>query len=274
MPVPGDTYRVYIGEYQSTKALLREATYAETTERLLLSLLAEQAQQAGWAAFDGGRETDAVALYKESHAAAREAGDSDLLGNSLAFLAYQAIADNQRGAVEMAGRACATITSGTPTGVRALLHERMAWACAVAGQPTEAEHALEAARTALDTEQATERQPDWAAWVDRTELDIMTGRCWTELRRPLRAVPVLEDALTRYADTHARDKALYLSWLADAYLTAGEVEQAAHTTNRALGLATGVASVRPRRRLDPVLHQLEQHKGLDAVDDVLARAVA
>ncbi|MER8003479.1 helix-turn-helix transcriptional regulator [Streptomyces sp. NPDC095613] len=270
----GDTYRVYLGEYQSTKALLREATYAETTERLLLSLLAEQAQQAGWAAFDGGRETDAVALYKESHAAAREADDSDLLGNSLAFLAYQAIADDQRGAVEIAGRACATITPGTPTGVRALLHERMAWACAVAGQPTEAERALEAARTALDKREATERQPDWAAWGDRTELDIMTGRCWTELRRPLRAVPVLEDALARYADTHARDKALYLSWLADAYLTAGEVEQAAHVTNRALGLATGVASVRPRRRLASVLHQLKRHKGLDAVDDALARAVA
>jgi hypothetical protein len=37
---------------------------------------------------------------------------------------------------------------------------------------------------------------------------------------------VLEAALTRYDDTHARDKSLYLSWLADSYLTAGEVEQA------------------------------------------------
>ncbi|EGX55319.1 XRE family transcriptional regulator [Streptomyces zinciresistens K42] len=76
-----------------------------------------------------------------------------------------------------------------------------------------------------------------------------TLRCWTELRRPLRAVPVLEAALARYDDAHARDKSLYLSWLADSYLTAGEVEQAATVTGHAVALASEVASVRPRERL-------------------------
>jgi hypothetical protein len=107
--------------------------------------------------------------------------------------------------------------------------------------------------------------------VDQTELDIMTGRCWTELRRPLRAVPVLTRALDQYADHHARDKALYLSWLADSYLTAGEVEAAAAVTGRALDLAAGVASVRPRQRLAPLLRQLRQHAELSAVQDVLAK---
>lgn len=52
---------------------------------------------------------------------------------------------------------------------------------------------------------------DYAAWIDADELAIMTGHCWSELPRPLRAVPVLEDALTRYTDTHARDKALMVA---------------------------------------------------------------
>ncbi|GAB3012470.1 hypothetical protein GCM10023080_094150 [Streptomyces pseudoechinosporeus] len=56
-------------------------------------------------------------------------------------------------------------------------------------------------------------QPDWVTWVDEIELQIMTGRCWTELRC---AVPVSETALARYDDAHARDKSLYLSWLADS----------------------------------------------------------
>lgn len=43
----GDTYRVYLGEYQQTKALLRDSTCTEGTRRDLLSVLAEQAQQAG-----------------------------------------------------------------------------------------------------------------------------------------------------------------------------------------------------------------------------------
>ena len=100
----------------------------------------------------------------------------------------------------------------------------------------------------------------------------MTGRCWTELRRPLRAVPVLETALAAYDDSHARDKAVYLSWLADSYLMAGEVEQAADTADRALDLANGVASVRPRARLTPFLKRLEGHRGLVAVDAVLEKA--
>ena len=57
----------------------------------LPSVLAEQGQQAGWAAFDGGREADAPGLYEESHTAALEAGDNDLAGNALAFLAYQTV---------------------------------------------------------------------------------------------------------------------------------------------------------------------------------------
>jgi tetratricopeptide (TPR) repeat protein len=269
----GDTYRVYLAEYQSTKSLLREASCAEETRLGLLSVLAEQAQQAGWAAFDGGREADARSLYEESHAAAIEAGDTDLAGNALAFLAYQTVSGDRGAGVEIAARSCRTLTPGAPAGVRALLHERLAWACAVAGRPADAERALEAAQTALaDTDGSP--QPDWVAWVDHTELQIMTGRCWTELRRPLRAAPTLENALAGYDDSHARDKALYLSWLADSYLTAGEVEQAATTTDRALDLAHGVASVRPLARLAPLLERLGAHRGLPAVDALLEKAAS
>ncbi|MGW8944962.1 tetratricopeptide repeat protein [Streptomyces koyangensis] len=267
----GDTYRVYLGEYQATKAMVRDAAYSEATGRGLLSVLAEQAQQAGWAAFDSGREADAVSLYKESSTAATEAGDADLFGNSLAFLAYQRVAGDRREATAIATRSCEAITAGTPTRVRALLHERMAWACAAAGLPRETERALLAAEEALDAGDDGP-QPDWAAWVDGTELRIMAGRCWTELGRPLRAVPVLTAALAQYDDSHARDKALYLSWLADAYLCAGEPEEAATAVDRALDLASGVASVRPRRRLEPVLSRLATHRGLRPVSEVLARA--
>lgn len=266
----GDTYRVYLSEYQYTKGRLRTASITPDTRRSLLSLLAEQAQQAGWAAFDGGRPTEAGRLYEESMAAAREAGDNDLLGNAYAFLAYQTADRDQ--AAEMAARSCAAITDSAPATVRALLYERMAWVCAVAARPADTDRALAVAHNALDGQQHGEEQPDWAAWVDRTELDIMTGRCWTELRRPLRAVPVLTHALARYDDAHARDKALYLSWLADAYLTAGEVEEAAAVTGRALALSTGVASVRPRQRLTPVLAQLDQHRDVPAVRHLLESA--
>ncbi|MFH8993183.1 helix-turn-helix domain-containing protein [Streptomyces sp. NPDC017940] len=269
----GDTYRVYTAEYQATKKLLRDATYSETTGRALLSVLAEQAQQAGWAAFDGGREADATSLYEASRVAALDAGAPALVGNALAFLAYQRLGGDRRAGAEIASRSTETIDGRTPASVRALLHERRAWACAVAAMPVEAERSLVAAHEALAAADG-QPQPDWATWVDRTELDIMTGRCWAELRRPLRAVPVLEQALARYNDSHARDKALYSSWLAQAYLTAGEAEQAAVVTSRALVLSDGVASVRPRRRLKPVLAELSagRYRALPAVAEVLDQA--
>ncbi|WP_326734875.1 helix-turn-helix transcriptional regulator [Streptomyces sp. NBC_01022] len=268
----GDTYRVYLGEVQYTKDLLGRSTFTPESRRRLTALLAEQAQQAGWAAFDGGRTQDAVAFYEESGTAAQDAQDSDLYGNSLAFLAYKALADNRRTAATFAEDSCVTITDRTPATVRALLHERLAWACAVNGQAIGTERALTAARQALDDAQPDEPQPGWSAWVDHNELDIMTGRCWTELRRPLRAVPILTNALNRYADDQARDKALYLTWLADAYLTAGEIEQAAETTARSLQLSVGVASVRPQQRIAPLLDRLRPHSNTPQVRELLEYA--
>ncbi|MCT9077187.1 tetratricopeptide repeat protein [Streptomyces fulvoviolaceus] len=264
----GDTYRVYIGEFQATKSLIRDGSYSEETRRALLSVLAEQAQQAGWAAFDGGKHAVARGLYEDSHTAALEAGDSALAGNALAFLAYQASNGDRLAGVKIAEQSCRIAGPDAPAGVRALLYERLAWAYAVAGNASETERALKAAEVAL-SEKDENPQPDWVAWVDSDELQIMTGRCWTELRRPLRAVPALEQALSRYDETHARDKSLYLSWLADSYLASGEIEQAAVVTGRALELSVGVASVRPRERMAPVIQKLSAHRSLPAVAEVL-----
>ncbi|MGC9670625.1 hypothetical protein ACNTMW_29280 [Planosporangium sp. 12N6] len=155
----GDTYRLYLGEYETTKALLRESTYTEATGRQLLSVLAEQAQQAGWAAFDAGNHPRATWLYRASYAAASQASDAPLAGNALAFLAYQRIGTDRSDAVKTATESCRTAGADVPVTVRALLHERLAWAHAVAGNATDAEHALAAAEAAL-TDGTGDPQPD------------------------------------------------------------------------------------------------------------------
>ncbi|MDJ0465117.1 XRE family transcriptional regulator [Streptomyces sp. H27-C3] len=234
-------------------------------------MLAEQAQQAGWAAFDGGKDADASNVYEDSYRVAGEAGDTALAGNALAFLACQKTNGDRQAGIGTAERSCRTAGTDAPPGVRTLLYERLASVYAVAGNADATKQALNAAEAALSECDGTP-QPDWVAWVDRNELQIMTGRCWTELRRPLRAVPVLEKALTHYDDAHARDKSLYLSWLADSYLSAGEIEQAASVTGRALELSAGVASVRPRQRIMPTIQQLSAYRELPAVAEVLDMA--
>jgi len=266
-----DTFRLYLAEVEATASLVQHGSYTDDTGRALLGVLGEQAQQAGWAAFDAGDHDQAEQLYETSLEAARRAGDHALAGNALALLAYQ---ENQTGrnSVETAAAAYRESGAGSPPGARALLAQRLAWAHATAGQASAAQHALDLAEDCLQQDGAP--PPDWAAWADEREQRIIAGRCWSELRRPLRAVPILESVLAEYEDSHARDKALYLSWLANAYVDAGEVEAAAITTARALDLADGVASARPAQRAALTLERLTPHRALPAVRELLDRAAS
>ena len=269
----GDTLRLYLSEYEATKNLVSGGSYTDVVQQQLLRIVAEQAQQAGWAAFDAGKLDVSKRLYGESHRIANQAQAADLAGNALAFLAYQTVGGDPREAVAIAEASCVAAGNEAPATVTALLHERRAWAHAVIGNARETDAALATARTALERRNQ-HHEPDWSTWVDDQELNIMTGRCWAELGRPLRAVPLLEDVLAGFDDAHARDKALYSCWLADAYVTAGEPEEAARVAGRVLDLSDGVASVRPRQRLSPVLQRLSEHAAMPGVREVLERARA
>ncbi|WP_266241897.1 helix-turn-helix domain-containing protein [Micromonospora lupini] len=267
-----DTHQMYTAEVASTTRLLHDGSYSEATGRQLLAILAEQAQLAGWAAFDAGDHSDAERLYRVSLAAARDAEDQALTGNGLAFLAYQQLGSGGK-ATDTASAACAAAGTTATPGVQALLHLRAAWAFAVTGDATAADRHLGIGMTFL-AEHDDRPEPDWVYWVDGLEGEIMTGRCWTVLRRPIRAIPVLERALGTYCDTQARDKALYLSWLADAYLDANEIEQACEAAGSAVRLAGGVGSIRPGQRLDAFLHRLEPHAAMPCVVELQALAAA
>ncbi|WP_141575797.1 helix-turn-helix transcriptional regulator [Actinomadura sp. WMMA1423] len=266
-----DTYRVYSAEFAATRGLVRTATYNETTERKLLGVLAEQAQQAGWAALDAGQMAAARAHYRDSMTAASEAGHTSLMGNALALMSYHRVTAGQRG-TEEADAACRVVDPGTPPAVRALLYERAAWAHAMAGPShvRQVQENLGAATQAL-TAAADAPDPDWARWVDDVELQIMTGRCWAILRRPDRAVPALEWALARYDDAHARDKCLYMTWLAEAHLEARAIDRAAQTLSKATTLGADVASARPGRRIRAVAARLHPHAATAAVAEVLEK---
>lgn len=264
-----ETFPVYRAEADFTQRLIRESSHTGDIEQELLALLAEQQQQAGWAAFDHGQHALAEQLYEDSRQNAEDAGALDLAGNAIAYAAYQQTAKQQSGTALATDSYEVARQVATPK-VSALLLERKAWAHATAGEAAEADRALNLAREALNSP-SDRPEPDWVFWVDAAEIDIMAGRCWTELRRPLRAVPVLERVLADFDDTHARDKSLYLTWLATSYLQAREVEQAAATLGHAADLAAGVTSVRPARRIETVARRLARHRSTPAVADLLAR---
>jgi tetratricopeptide (TPR) repeat protein len=223
-------------------------------------LAAEQAQQAGWAAFDAGHAAPAIRLFEYSHRAADEAGSRDLAANALVHIAY-ATATPQ--ALSAADEACRIIPPSASPQTRALLESRRAWSHAITGNAREAARALDRSRDALDAA-AKSPAPHWSGWLDSTELDIMTGRVWSVLHEPDRAIPMLECALATYPDHWPRDKALYLTYLADALLDKGEAEHAVAIMIDAVSLATSVASVRPLAQARKVARRVADLRAPDA----------
>lgn len=97
----------------------------------------------------------------------------------------------------------------------------------------------------------------------------MDARVYTELRRPLRAVPLLSRVLREYPVTSTRERALYESWLAVAYADANEPEYAAAVASRVISLSGDVASARASERVRVVLSRLAEYRSVPEVREVL-----
>jgi len=267
----GDLLQPAFRELEEVTRLYRESTCTESTSRALLGVIGELAQITGWIASDAGRHEEAARVYRLGITAAREAGDGTLESNLLGSLAYQTtnIGDPNEG-VTLAYAAVEAAGPHAPARARALAWDRVAWAHVRAGEAEAAMRALGEAEAALG-EGGDEEEPAYLYWVNAHELQIMEARAYTELRRPLRAVPLLTDVLGRYDATHARELALYLSWLAVALVDANEPGEAACAASRMFDLSKDVASDRTARRHRVVLDRLMPHRNIPQVREVFER---
>lgn len=262
----GDSLALVDRELRATLDVLRSGSYTEAAARRLLAAVGELCQLAGWTASDAGRFAEARRYYLAGVHAANAAGRRVLAGNLLSSLSYQvANVGDRRDAVMLARSAYRGAHAEATPRTRALLLDRVAWAHARAGDMQASERALGQADEAYDMVGPGDEDPTWVYWVDRGELDVMAGRCFTELGRPMRAEPVLRAALAGYDETRARETALYLSWLAETYVQAREVDAAAATATRALELSLGVNSARAGDRVRVVRELLTPYRDAPAV---------
>lgn len=267
----GDLIAPAFRELSAAVAQLREGSYTDDVGRALLVQVGELGQIAGWIASDAGRLDDAEHAYRLGLSAARQAGDGPLAANLAGSLAYQwSNTGRERDGLDLARAAVDEAGPDAPGKTRALFHDRVAWAHTKAGRPhaQAAMRALGEAHEALSDEDG-QRAPQWAYWVSKEELEVMDARVFTELRRPLRAVPLLTDVLGRYDVTHARELALYRSWLAVALADANEPEQAAAEVLRVIGLSGDLTSDRTSSRTRVILERLREYDDVPEVHAVL-----
>jgi transcriptional regulator with XRE-family HTH domain len=272
----GDLIRPALRELRKAVRMYREHSYSDLTGRQLLVQIGELAQIAGWIASDAGQHEEAERIYRLGLSAATQAEDRTLAGNLAGSLAYQLSntgrelegLDLSRAALDGAG-------PDAPPKARALYNDRVAWAATKAGGSENAQAAMralgEAGQALADDSEGVE-EPGYLYWVDAGELRVMESRVYTELRRPLRAVPLLRGVLGEYDATHTREMALYLSWLAVAYADANEPEEAAATAERMLTLSADLSSERTAERGRVVLARLAEFRDVPEVRAVLESA--
>ncbi|AWK10743.1 transcriptional regulator [Streptomyces spongiicola] len=273
----GDLIRPALRELRSAVRVYREGSHTGEVGRLLLRQIGELAQIAGWIASDAGRHAEAERIYRLGLSAARQAEDLTLAGNLAGSLAYQfSNTGRESEAVTLTQAALHDAGPEAPPKARALYLDRVAWAHTKAGGPENTQHAMRAlgkAGEALTEDTDGAESPAWLYWVDAGELQVMESRVYTELRRPLRAVPLLRDVLSRYDATHTREMALYLSWLAVAYADANEPEEAAATAERVVSLSADISSERTAERVRVVLARLAEYADIPEVRAVLDSAL-
>ena len=235
-------------ELQATAKLLDEAALTEDQARRLLTATGELAQLAAWVAADAGLYKQA-ARYTEGDVLAAHAADNEpLAANIISTLSYQlANTGNPRQAALLARTAYAGARHSATATTKALLLERVAWADAKSGDLVSCERAPGQVGDNFNHAEP-EDDPDWVYWLNREEIDVMAGRCFTELKQPARAELLLRSATSSYDNALIRENSLYLSWLAEDYILLSEIDLAAEIATQVLELGSRANSARTDER--------------------------
>jgi tetratricopeptide (TPR) repeat protein len=248
----GDLFPIVSKELADVQGVVNSASYPDRIRRRLLTVAGELAQLAGWVASDAGRHNEAQRIYLDGVRAAKCAHDRPLAAQLLSSLSYQIANVGAAHDAALLARSAVTGAGDASPVVRALLWERVAWASARSRDDTGTRHALDAVDDAFEARSPEVIEPEWVYWLDRGEIDVMTGRCLIELGSPDAAEPLLANAISSYNTDHTREIALYLSWLAKAYARAGIFDAARDTLTRARRTARGINSARLDLRINQV----------------------
>jgi hypothetical protein len=116
--------------------------------------------------------------------AAHAAGNAPLAANIISTYSYQvANIGSPNEAVVLARSAYQGGERNASPVTRALLLERVAWSSAKSGDLRSCERALGLVEENFSSG-AKDNDPDWVYWLNREEIDVMAGRCYTELHKP------------------------------------------------------------------------------------------
>jgi hypothetical protein len=261
----GAAARAYVADqFTAVGRLLRRARYDQQSGQRLAAALAQLAQTSGFMAFDSADDGRAQWWYLAGLRAAHAAEDQSLIASILALLSNQAA---DRGlaldALQLAS-AAQQAAADTPAVVRSLVAARSGLAHAAAGDLSGFHRLREQALHLLDIRD-DRPLPAWAGYIDRVELDAITGRGMVVLAEqlsPQRPTLLRQARRLLHARAHTtveataqRSALRHGVWLSLAYLAEGDLDQTAVAVRLALRRLPAVHS----QRSINLLHRLEDH---------------
>jgi transcriptional regulator with XRE-family HTH domain len=235
----------------------------------LLGAEARWSEFSGWLSDDLG-DRDAGGRWLDRAASmAQEADDQEFCAYVLARKAQRTTGTGDEDRVVGLARAAARVP-GAPVLVRAFAAVQEAQGSALDGDAAAFEDAMERARSLVDAAPPAHLDDDTlGSFCTTPYLFAHEGEGWLRLNSPRQAIDSFRTAVNQWPERYRRERGLYLSRTAHAYLAASEPDQAATTATEALALATATGSARIRRDVTALSRQLKPFETRPAVRTLL-----
>jgi tetratricopeptide (TPR) repeat protein len=246
--------------------LLQGRQYTTSVGRRLHGAAAELLRLAGWASYDSGQHAAAQRFWTAALHGAQSAGDRALGANILGFMADQATDLGLPTEAVHLAEAARRGYPGASTRVSAILHLRVAGACAHSGDSTDVRNALDSATEMLRRTNHESSHPAWSYWLNEAVLNEQAGRCYLRLNEWSQAQNHLASAIRLRPEAYRRQSAFNFALLATAFARQGEAEQACVVANKAVdALEDDVDSTRCIDHVRLVRDALVPYRRLPAV---------
>lgn len=236
----------------------------------LLAVSAQYQEAAGWLYEDTGDHVMAQRAYNEAVDRATEAGDQPLASYALARKSHLAYRQGQAdAAVKLAQAAQRGEHQLTPT-VQACAANWEARAWAIEGDDGACRRKLEEAAGLLvaSAERGRADEPPWIYWLVEGQLLATRGQCFTDLGDPGRAIEVFERAIPALPAEQVRDRANFLTSLAQAHAGNNDPEQAGVVGCEAAHITIGTGSTWALDKLRDLYAQLSASTDVRAVAEL------
>ena len=250
---------------QAIATALGENRSSSTTERGLLTALADVGQLAAWMAFDAGLHGRAQRHYLAALRVAQQAGYQSMTAHILGDLAFQAATRGHAGDAVTLGEGARDAAAHCAASVRASVHSRLAYGYAMAGAMSDFDRACHDGLDALSSSSGP-RDPAWMYFLTAEHLHAQAGYALIHAALTSRAHQPPDPAILRrgqrllnlgahdypIGDPSERRALFEGAWLAVGSAHLGDHETACHHGQTAIRRLEHVQS----RRASAVLDQL------------------